>query len=277
MLTEIDYHKQYLLNMVLNLNYVMNEKLCQLYKSFINLYSKLDDEFFTFNDFNGNEAILYSDQSRIFIPTCVDIDHIDVVEETEKCYKDFPVKFIYHNNTINAFLTHEKIIKMTSKIVSCKNNYLNIHLKMTHRILSKEENKTIIEDDRRYRHIQINLQNTNLTKINYKHDTHIINSINLMKKFTNITEHKENHGHVYIYQDDNTEIRNELLTLRTHVEDNVLSLWSTMSHYSATSLIIGYLMLNIIKKVMHKYATNNFNPKEMSTDQLMNLIAHPIK
>ena len=39
-----------------------NEKICQIYITFMNMYKKLDDEFFTFTDFNGNEAVLYSDQ-----------------------------------------------------------------------------------------------------------------------------------------------------------------------------------------------------------------------
>ena len=81
----------------------MNQKVCQLYKTFINLYTKLDDEFFTFYDFTGNEAILYSDQGRIFVPKCIEIDEIDVVELTEKCYVDFPVKLNINNNTISCY------------------------------------------------------------------------------------------------------------------------------------------------------------------------------
>lgn len=90
-LSEMDFQKRNLLSLVTSLFKNTNEKLCQLYKSFINLYSKLDDEFFTFNDYNGNEAVLYSDEGRILIPQCVEINEIDVIEETKKCYKDYPI------------------------------------------------------------------------------------------------------------------------------------------------------------------------------------------
>ncbi len=37
-----------------------NEKICQVYKTFMIMYKKMDNEFFIFNDFNGNEAVLYT-------------------------------------------------------------------------------------------------------------------------------------------------------------------------------------------------------------------------
>ena len=126
-LSELDYQTMNLANLMGNLIKGMNQKVCQLYKTFINLYTKLDDEFFTFYDFTGNEAILYSDQGRIFVPKCIEIDEIDVVELTEKCYVDFPVKLNINNNTISAFLSQEKILKVTSKTTSCNNNYQNLH------------------------------------------------------------------------------------------------------------------------------------------------------
>lgn len=66
MLSEIDYQKRSLLQLVANLYTVTNEKLCQLYKSFANIYTKTTDEFFLFSDYNGNEAILYSADGNIY-------------------------------------------------------------------------------------------------------------------------------------------------------------------------------------------------------------------
>ena len=74
--------------MMLNTFKIMNEKMCQLYKSMLSIFSKLEDEFFTFNDFNGNSAILYSDEGRIFVPKCIKINEINIIEKTKYCYKD---------------------------------------------------------------------------------------------------------------------------------------------------------------------------------------------
>ena len=57
-----DFNSINLLQMMTVITRQTNEKICQIYITFMNMYKKLDDEFFTFTDFNGNEAVLYSDQ-----------------------------------------------------------------------------------------------------------------------------------------------------------------------------------------------------------------------
>ena len=52
---------------------------------------KMENEFFTFNDFNGNEAVLYTDKGQIFIPNCIQISKIEIIEKTEKCFNFFSV------------------------------------------------------------------------------------------------------------------------------------------------------------------------------------------
>ena len=234
MLSEMDFQKRNLLSFVTALFKNTNQKLCQLYKSFINLYSKLDDEFFTFNDFNGNEAILYSDEGRIFIPQCVEIKEIDVIEETKKCYKDFPVIFQNNNNTIHGFITQEKILKTTSKIIPCKNNFQNIHLKNTKRVLIKKENKTSIVEDSIYKHIYINLQNLNISKINFVHDEQIINSINIIKKVANISVINEDMGNFHVVDTKDSNNINE-------IEDLIMNIKNEASKFS--NLIIDRLIL----------------------------------
>ena len=83
------------------------------------MYKKLDDEFFTFTDFNGNEAVLYSDQGRIFVPNCIQITQIEIIEKTEKCYNDLPALIKINNQTISVFLTEDLILKQTGKLISC--------------------------------------------------------------------------------------------------------------------------------------------------------------
>ena len=92
----------------------MNQKVCQLNNTFINLYTRIlviinlytrMTNFYLIR-FAGNKATLYSYQGRIFVPKCVDIKEIDV-ETTEKCCIEFPFKIIINNSTINAFY-HEK-------------------------------------------------------------------------------------------------------------------------------------------------------------------------
>jgi hypothetical protein len=110
---------------------VCNQDSCiylYIFRSFANIYTKLEKEFFIFNDYNRNEAVIYTDQGRIFVPDCVIINKFKLLEKTEKCYKDFPITFKRNNKTIKAFLTQVKIIKLNSDEVSCQSLYRTCHL-----------------------------------------------------------------------------------------------------------------------------------------------------
>ena len=145
--------------------------------------------------------ILYT----IFIPQCMKIETIDVITETKYCYKDFPVRIVIKNETINTFLTSEKIIKTTSKKVSYNNHHENIHLKESKRILSKQKNKIILEKDDKYTHIKFNLQQLNVTEINFKHDENILNSVNIIEKVSDLTKVDEIEGVMHVSDDKYSE------------------------------------------------------------------------
>ena len=234
------------MNLMTNIFKLTNTKICQLYKTFSNLYSKLDDEFFTFNDFNGNEAVLYSDQGRIFVPSCVAVEEIDVVEKTNACYRDFPVKIRIGNRTVNAFMTNEKIIKVTSKKASCKNNYQNVHLTNTHRMLVKMGNLTTLEYDDVFMHLTFNLQTVNVTKLNFMHDENILNSVDLVMKLANVTAITEESGIFHIAEDFHSETESKI----REIVDNTINLTSTwiskVANYGIKGLAGLFLILAIL-------------------------------
>jgi hypothetical protein len=135
-LAEMDYHSINLLQTRTMLTRQTNEKICQVYKTFMNMYKKMDNEFFIFNDFNGNEAVLYTDQGQIFVPNCIQISKIEIIEKTERCYEDFPALIKINNQSIAVFLTNDLILKQTETLRSCENNKHNLHLPRLRRILS---------------------------------------------------------------------------------------------------------------------------------------------
>ena len=70
-------------------------------------------------DTDFGTIIIYSNKNRITIPTCVDVNEIELIEKSEFCYEDFPVKFLKGNKTFSGFLTIDKIIKKNSKHIQC--------------------------------------------------------------------------------------------------------------------------------------------------------------
>ena len=199
-----------------------NEKICQIYITFMNMYKKLDDEFFTFTDFNGNETVPYRDQGRIFVPNCIQITRIEIIEKTEKCYNDFPALIKINNQTISVFLTDDLILKQTGKLISCVNHNHNIHLPRLRRILTKSGQNSFLEDESKYVHLKFNLQESNMTQLNFKHDEKIINSINLIKQIANVTTIHEPMGAWHILND----LQSEHLKYQNMLQNTSLSLMS---------------------------------------------------
>ena len=87
---------------------------------------------------------------------------------------------------------------MTSKLVHCDNHVEMIHFPYERQILAKNKTKVTIESDTRYIHIKFNLQEYNVSKLNFRHDLHIINPIDVISKFNDLTDMNEANGAYHI-------------------------------------------------------------------------------
>jgi hypothetical protein len=160
-LAEMDYHSINLFQAITMLTRQTNEKICQVYKTFINMYKKMDNEFFILNDLNGNEAVLYTDQGQIFVPNCIQISKIEIIEKTERCYEDFPALIKINNQSIAVFLTNDLTLKQTGTLRSCENNKHNLHLPRLRKILSKIGQNSFLEIESKFIHLRFNLHLNN--------------------------------------------------------------------------------------------------------------------
>ena len=248
LLTEMDFQKMSLMRLITHLYTVQNTKLCQLYKSFMNIYAKVQDEFFLFSDFNGNEAVLYSNEGQIFIPKCITLTEVQLIGETKKCYRDIPVKIRHaDNSTDNVFLTRERVIRSTSRLVPCKNNFNSVHLPSSHRLVIMKENSTIVTDDSKYKHITINLQHANVTTFNFQHDEKIITSINIVKKASKIAiAYEGEQGAFHVKEDFQSDVRNDLDNILNRVNTSIFGTienWMrTVASYAGS---IGFIILAV--------------------------------
>ena len=76
-----------------------------------------EKQFLRFNNNRNNEIIFYTRNGQLFRPMCVKTPHIDVVDQTNNCYKDIPVRFA--NKSKRGFLLNNDIINFINK----KNEY----------------------------------------------------------------------------------------------------------------------------------------------------------
>jgi hypothetical protein len=121
---------------------------------------------------------------------------------------------------------------------SCENNKHNLHLPRLRRILSKNGQNTFLEDESKFIHLRFNLQETNLTQINFKHDETIINNINLIKQIANITTILEPMGARHILND----IRSDQLLQQTQLNNSHVSLSTKILIFVGICIIVVLFM-----------------------------------
>ena len=207
LLTEMDFNKKQQLETILRSYQATNQKICQLYRSFINLYSKTNDEFFVFSDFNGNEAVIYSFEGRIYVPQCTIINQIKILNSTRQCYHDIPILIEFNNKTITAFLTQDKVIRLVSKTKPCINNKQIIHFEKSNQVLVKNGNSISMMNEPNFKVLEVNLQHFNISSINFmaKHDSLIITSIDVLKDSLSLVSHDEINGMFHVIENEHSQ------------------------------------------------------------------------
>ena len=255
LLTEMDFNRVKDIELIISVFRSTNQKLCQFYKSFLNMYTKLDDEFINFADFNGNEAVFYSDDGHIFVPQCYIINEITIINSTEECYKDIPIQFELNNKSLNAFLTQEKIVRLTSKTTNCKSNRQHIRFNSNKSII-KQNNVVYLYEEPVFKTINYNLQNSNISNINFmiKHDNILINSINIINETINILVKNENTGILHIVEDNHSETNSTIKTILKKIQNlnnTVADLVHNIILYvlvAVTSAVVIFICIAISKK-----------------------------
>ena len=110
------------------------------------------------------------------------------------------------------------------------------------RILSKNGQNTFLEDESKFIHLRFNLQETNLTQINFKHDETIINSINLIKQISNVNTIFEPMGAWHILND----IRSDQLLQQYQLNNSQVSLFTKIIIFVGICIIV-VLFMKLIK------------------------------
>jgi hypothetical protein len=262
MLSETDFNKEDTYIQLQNMLQKSNLKFCYLYLAYLKLFAKIDDKFFTFTDFYGNEVVLYSNQNTIFIPSCMHVPYINIIEQTKACYEDFPIAFNYDNKTVNAFLTTDNIIRATSKQIPCENLKQHIFLKQGTRILQKRGYKITLESTRGYQKIKLNLQEQNLGRINFLHNYHIIQSVNILKQFQEITTIQEEVGDFHVIPDNYNTMRHQWTDAIEKVKITIPLAISDWTHKAILYIIILITLVIIYKRYVHNHIFSTRNQAE---------------
>jgi hypothetical protein len=84
----------------------------------LNIYKNFNNQLFVLQNLE-NELIIYVRNNLVYAPKCVIVTSIEVIADSNLCFKDIPIRFLKDNKTTLGFLTTNRIIKLTSNNITC--------------------------------------------------------------------------------------------------------------------------------------------------------------
>jgi hypothetical protein len=166
--------------------------------------------------------IIYSTGQNVYIPTCIPIQKITLIEKTENCYNCLPIKFDFINQTKCGYLTSNLIIKDTSyiKLYNLINDY--IILPSSKRIIERINNKINILSQSNKNILQLSISSIDINTINFRHNPQIAKDIDIQSIYKNIINISDSGTILKIIEDGPTTLfQNQLLT-QENFQNNVV-------------------------------------------------------
>jgi hypothetical protein len=166
---------------------LINQNLCSLQQTIIVALSSHFDKYHIIK-YKNEQIILYSNgiYNNIYIPDCVPVFEIKLIETSENCYADIPIQYKILNRTKIGFITHSLIIKDTSKITLCNHTNDFTILPKSLRIIERKNGKiNILQQSKENLH-KISFLSMSTNAINYQHNIQITEGIDIISQFQQI-------------------------------------------------------------------------------------------
>ena len=195
-LTDEDFQTRQLLIV----NKLININVCKIQQSMIRSLAKHVDEYHIINN-QDEYTILYSNGKNVFIPSCIVIPSITLIENTINCYSDLPIEFSYNNITKYGYLTPDLIIKDTSTLKCCNSTNDFINLPKSNRIIQRIKNILTIQMQNNENILKISLLKADSKNINFRHNPHILDTMDYISQFQKIITIKEETRYLKIIED----------------------------------------------------------------------------
>jgi hypothetical protein len=211
MLAELDYDRIELWDEMNNLNKEDKLRDCQIFSNQLTIFAKFENELNEIIDPTGKHLTIYTKQNSIFKTDCMKIDKIQIKTKINICYNDIEIIILNKNSTSTAFLSINKILRLDSSQISCKNLKRSIIFNNLNKILIQNENKIAIHDLETLNELQ--LEESIIHKnMEIKHINEITNGFDF-EEITNVKIENTNdiEGGYSILPNDKIKTTNDLL------------------------------------------------------------------
>lgn len=200
MLAEVDYDKK---NMLSTISKVACSSLVNTLRSSIDK----QDKFLVINEFGLNDITLYINDGIPYLPTCTNVSMIEVINYTDKCYRDFAVKYKMGGNEMSGFLRPNNILSQFSVIDDCKKNDKNLVIESGHVMIKRKERNVTVEQYDMHLAVQLRipfLQKGSLNEL-FKHHQLLVNGSSSLENVEEMISIKEQDDIFYVKGDEPLE------------------------------------------------------------------------
>ena len=101
---------------------LVDVQICAGLATTLSIASRLDDEFFEITNNKGKVAIIYIRHGVLYIPECVEIREVHVLENVQECFREIQVRFKHREVEKVGFMDSLNIIRDVATEISCKEN-----------------------------------------------------------------------------------------------------------------------------------------------------------
>ncbi len=171
-------------------------KLCKIFHNHLELFKLTENRFMRILDENRNPLVLYSSHNTISIPTCVNVDVINVKEKTERCYKDISVQFTINNQESNGFLNEDGFLTKFSSQVKCDSTK-KFYFPNSNEILIVQNNTVRIETIY-FKKMKLNAKMKQFDLLNFHHSKQVLEGINTIEDFIKLDVQKEGEDNIVV-------------------------------------------------------------------------------
>ena len=171
---------------------------CFLYNTILETLKTREDGFVKFFDINGRELILFNYKHNLFIPNCIKIPRVEVVQTFNICYNKFEIRFIQNNLFERGFLLSNGIIVKEATKISCDEQFNYMILEKKKQILIGKNNSISISN-MEMDFIDLHPEMFKTNELNFNHNYETLRGIDDPKNFK-IVEYKSpkfENEHIY--------------------------------------------------------------------------------
>lgn len=213
--------------------------------SIMNIIKHIPNRFTRLLDSTGQVVILYNRNGDLIVPNCLNLNKVEVLEDTSKCYNDFPVRLTLNNKSVIGFLTEDNIIQEYSKIVDCDTANKSLYFPTLNMRIIKIGSRTFKKYEVN-RKTKLNYKQKNFAKLNFHHSSLVVNGVNTISEFLKLTQITEK-DEVLVVEHDKSNDSSDYSTKTEHKRSNFLNnLLKSILIITSIGISISCLILLLI-------------------------------